>query len=122
VIDTEEEFDWSAPARRTATSVEAIARVGRLEEVFAAYGIVPTYVADWPIVAQRQAADRLVELRAAGRAEIGTHLHPWVSPPFDEALTPANTYAGNLPRALEREKLARLTDRVTEVFGARPTV
>ncbi len=122
VIDTEEEFAWSEPANRSATSVGAIAHVGRLEEVFAPYGIVPAYVADWPVLSQRKASDSLAELRAAGRAEIGTHLHPWVSPPFDEALTPANTYAGNLPRSLEREKLARLTDLAAEVFGARPTM
>ena len=33
-----------------------------------------------------------------------------------------NSYPGNLPRELEREKLARLTDRITERFGTRPTV
>jgi len=47
---------------------------------------------------------------------------PWVNPPFDEALTVANSFAGNLPEAIERAKLRVLTDRITEAFGRRPQV
>jgi hypothetical protein len=56
----------------------------------------------------------------AGRALIGAHLHPWVSPPFDEEVNVYNSYPGNLPRELEQEKLRMLTDRITAAFGAAP--
>jgi hypothetical protein len=37
-------------------------------------------------------------------------------------VTPHNSYPGNLPAALEREKLARLTETIAENFDTRPTV
>jgi hypothetical protein len=120
VIDTEEEFDWSAPPSRSATAVQAMARVGILEEIFAPFGLVPFYATDWPVVSRPEGRAALRELHAAGRVEVGAHLHPWVSPPFDEDLSAFHTYAGNLPAALEREKLARLTAEITAHFGAPP--
>ena len=64
----------------------------------------------------------LRELHAEAKCDIGAHLHPWVNPPHDEPLTNRNSYPGNLPRALEREKLARLTDLIAERFGEPPRV
>jgi hypothetical protein len=54
--------------------------------------------------------------------DIGAHLHPWVTPPHDETVTVANSFAGNLPEPLERAKLALLTDTLEAVFGRRPTI
>ncbi len=121
VIDTEEEFDWSAPPSRDATSVRAMARADRLDAIFARYGIVPSWMVDWPVAAQPEGAAPLVDFHRAGRIDVGAHLHPWVTPPFDEELCARNTYPGNLPAALEAAKLANLTDKLTEVFGRRPT-
>jgi len=61
-------------------------------------------------------------LMEQGRCDIGTHLHPWVSPPHDEAVNTFNSYAGNLPRALEYQKIEQLTDAIEAAFGIRPTV
>ena len=58
----------------------------------------------------------------AGRAVIGAHLHPWVTPPHTEEVTPQNSYPGNLPRGLEAEKLAVLTQKIDQSFGQRPTI
>src|SRR3546814_2605368 len=41
-------------------------------------------------------------------------------PPFDEAPTRANSYPGNLPRAIEAAKLDVLTDAIVAAFGVRP--
>jgi hypothetical protein len=56
------------------------------------------------------------------RCEIGAHLHPWVNPPFDETVSRRNSYPGNLPAALEREKLRVLTETIAANFGRRPTL
>ena len=120
VIDTEEEFDWSKPPDRSATSVRAMARAGRLDAIFARYDLVPSWMVDWPVAAQPEGSAPLVALHDAGRIEIGAHLHPWVNPPFDEELCARNTYPGNLAAELEAEKLVRLTAKLTEVFGRRP--
>jgi hypothetical protein len=60
-------------------------------------------------------------LRDAGKAEIGAHLHPWVTPPHAEPVTTRNSYHCNLPPELERAKIAALTDAIEKSFGARPT-
>ena len=59
-------------------------------------------------------------LRDAGKAEIGAHLHPWVTPPHVEEVTTRNSYHCNLPPALERAKIETLTATIEAVFGERP--
>jgi len=83
---------------------------------------VPTYVIDWPVATNPAAVKVLRSLMEQGRCEIGTHMHPWVSPPHDEAVNTFNSYAGNLPQALEYQKIERLTDAIEAAFGKRPTV
>lgn len=120
VIHTEEEFDWSKPHDRGATTVEHMRHIGRAQSLFDAFGIVPNYVVDYPIASQELAVAPLKEFADSGRALIGAHLHPWVSPPHEEPVNAFNSYPGNLPRQLEAEKLRLLTERIAESFGARP--
>ncbi len=122
IIDTEEEFDWAKPHARENTRVTAIAAQHRAQEIFARHGVVPTYVVDYPVVADDTAAGHLEGFRAAGACEIGAHLHPWVNPPDDEPVNGRNSFPGNLPAELERAKLARLTEAIAARFGTRPTV
>lgn len=123
VVDTEEEFDWSAPFSRDNVGVTAIAAQPRMHEaVYDRHGVVPTYVIDWPVATTPAAYSVLRRLQDEGRAEIGTHLHPWVSPPYVEEVNTFNSYAGNLPREWEFEKLAHLTKAITDNFGRAPKV
>lgn len=122
VVDTEEEFDWSKPHSRAETRVDHIKQQGRAQSIFERYGVRPTYVVDYPIASQESGYRLLREWLVDGKCQIGAHLHPWVNPPFDEELSVRNSYPGNLPAALEKEKLARLTDMIEANFGRRPTV
>lgn len=122
VVDTEEEFDWSRPLSRANRAVTAIPAQARAHEVFARHGVVPTYAVDHPVATDPQAAAFLRGLYESGACDIGAHLHPWVNPPEVEAVTPHNSYAGNLPADLERAKLAALTEAMTGAFGTRPRV
>ena len=121
VVDTEEEFPWSEFDRRN-TQVTAMAEVHRAQAVCDAHGIVPTYVADFPVVTQRQGYEPLCGFLADGRCVVGAHLHPWVTPPFTEAVNARNSYPGNLPRELERAKLQALVAAIERHLGVRPTV
>lgn len=122
IVDTEEEFDWRQPHARENTSVTAISAQGLAQKIFAAHGIVPTYVVDYPVASSPAAVEALRVFADAGQCRIGTHLHPWVNPPYTETVSAYNSYPGNLAVALEREKLAILTDTITNSFGARPVV
>jgi hypothetical protein len=120
VLSTEEEFDWAQPFDPGATSVEAAGQLERGQSLFDEFGIRPTYVVDYPIADQSESVGPLKEFQDSGRCEIGAHLHPWVSPPLEEAVSDRNSFPGNLPRELEAAKLKRLTERIEESFGRRP--
>lgn len=122
VVDTEEEFDWARPFSRESRSTRAIPAVARAHEIYDRLGIVPTYVVDYPVATDPEAVRFLGALRDAGKAEIGAHLHPWVTPPHVEEVTTRNSYHCNLPRELERIKIETLTAAIEKSFGARPTV
>lgn len=119
-VDTEEEFDWSKPLARENRSVSAVSALPAAQARFAASGVPLALMVDHPIATDPRAIDLIGPLLTGGTA-VGTQLHPWVNPPFDEALTPANSFAGNLPHALEAAKLAALTEAITTAFGMRPT-
>lgn len=122
VIDTEEEFDWGRPHARENTSVTAIAAQGRAQEILCRHSIKPTYVVDYPVASDPAAVDALRRFADAGHCRIGAHLHPWVNPPYHEPVNAYNSYPGNLPAALEREKLYALTAAITKGFGVQPLV
>lgn len=122
VIHTEEEFDWASPFDSRQTGVTHMRDIGRVQEIFARHDAKPTYVVDYPIASQSEAVDALTAAIGGSRATIGAHLHPWVSPPVEEAVTVRNSYPGNLPPELERAKLQRLGARIAAAFGTAPTV
>ncbi|MBV8613819.1 MAG: hypothetical protein JOY66_08615, partial [Acetobacteraceae bacterium] len=49
VVDTEEEFDWSAPFSRRETRVSNIAAQERAHSVLEPYGVRPVYLVDYPV-------------------------------------------------------------------------
>jgi hypothetical protein len=120
VVDTEEEFDWSAPFLRANTSVEAMRHIARAQQLAEPFGLRPMYVADYPVVTQRVGYEQLRELAANGRCSVGAHLHPWVTPPFDEDVTNANSFTCNLPPALQERKIRELTAAIERHLGVRP--
>lgn len=118
-VDTEEEFDWTQPLSREARSVSAIAALPEAAARFAAGGAPLTLLVDHPVATEASAIDHIRRLLTDDpRHGVGTQLHPWVNPPFDEAVTPRNSFVGNLPEALHAAKLDVLTDAITAAFGA----
>jgi hypothetical protein len=120
-IDTEEDFDWSAPFARTGYRLDSVPALTDCQAYFEAAGVVPIYLVDWPIVTDERAVAILGPARAGGRCEIGAQLHPWVTPPHDEEVTAHNSYTGNLPPDLQRAKMTALRDAIRDRFGAAPT-
>ena len=122
MIDAEEAFDWNAPFSRDARDVAAMAEQHRAHRIFERHGVVPLYLADYPVAVQDRGAAPLRELHMSGLCDIGAHMHPWVTPPFEEAVNEANSFAGHLPAPLEYEKLRLLTEALAEAFGSAPRI
>lgn len=120
--DAEEEFDWSAPLARTGWSTDAISQLPQANRFFTDRGCRPTYMVDWAVAAMPDSAAVMRRMADDAACDIGTQLHPWLNPPFDETLTPQNSYAGNLDPSLEAEKLRQLTGLIQTQIGTRPVI
>src|SRR5688500_12060234 len=118
-IDTEED-NWGEYAR-PQFSVENIARIPRLQSLFDRYDVRPTYLISYPVATSSAAVEILGKYRSEGRCEIGTHPHPWNTPPIDEERTQTNSYISNLPASLQYRKIETLTQTINAAFGVRPT-
>jgi hypothetical protein len=121
-VDTEEEFDWSRPLSRDNRSTRAMRAMPAMHQKMRLAGAIPVYLIDHPIVMDSQAVAMLRDWQDRGECVIGTQLHPWVNPPFEEEVTPFNSFTGNLPIELQRAKLAALTEAIEQAFGRRPIV
>ena len=119
-VDTEEEFDWRKPLDRDSRGTTAIRGLPDAHRRLADRGAALTYLIDHPIATDQSAVEILRRLIEDGRSAVGTQLHPWVNPPFEEEVNGFNSFAGNLPQSLEAAKIAALTDAIEAGFGARP--
>ncbi|HEY3909969.1 MAG TPA: polysaccharide deacetylase family protein [Stellaceae bacterium] len=122
VVDTEAEFDWSRQQPRRARGVSSVKRQLQTLPIFERYGVRPTFVLDYPVSSSPEGYEFIRDLHRSGACEIGAHLQPWDNPPFIEQTTDENSYPGNLPFELEREKLVQLTRTIAENVGVRPRI
>jgi hypothetical protein len=122
VVDTEAEFDWARQRPRRAMGVTSVKSQMQVQRIFERYHVRPTYVLDYPVSSTPAAYEIIRELYRSGTCEIGAHLQPWDNPPFLEPKTDENSYPGNLPCELEREKLVRLSRIIQENLGVPPRI
>lgn len=121
-VDTEEEFDWAAPLTRDQFRLDTVPELASFQQFCEGYGAKPVYLLDYPLATSPAAVAALGDAVAGGHAEVGVQLHPWVNPPFEEDINNANSFAGNLPFALERAKLQELQAAITRNFGQAPLI
>ncbi|WP_254602840.1 polysaccharide deacetylase family protein [Sphingomonas bacterium] len=119
-VDVEEEFDWSAPPAREHRATTAMAAFPAAHRRFADRGVALTCMVDHPIATDPRSVDILTQILRDRRSTIGVQLHAWVTPPFDESLTSVNSYAGNLPPAMEAAKIDAMTHAIQIAFGRTP--
>jgi hypothetical protein len=122
VIDAEEDFDWATPVQGTQTSTAHMKNVRVLQELLTAYGIVPTYLLTYPVLEDTDVLPILRRQLEKGQCAVGVQLHPWVTPPFDDAPSRRRSFSGNLEANLEERKLVVLKAQFRRAFGFDPTV
>lgn len=121
-IDTEEEFDWDGPFKRSGHTNVSVGKLQRFQSFVEKYSIKPTYFIDYSIIEDDEAAAFLESVVSKESASVGVHLHPWINPPFEEEVNPYNSYAGNLPKELEEAKIVALTGAIKAKLGMRPII
>ena len=117
-IDTEED-NWG---RYSATDnpVENIEKIVPLQKMFDEYGVRPTYLVTYPVATNPRSVAILKRILEEGKCEIGTHCHPWNTPPFEEEINERNSMLCNLPEELVTKKLTTLHQAIFTNFDIVP--
>jgi hypothetical protein len=123
-IDVEEDMPgWNITNPVSTTNVSALPR---LAELCGTLGVKPTYLCNYPVVTQPESARIIRRLNAAGGCEIGTHMHPWNTPPYlgvpgrDGDERKQTYYQSELGPERFVSKLEVLHQAVAEVAGSAP--
>ncbi|WP_259780723.1 glycosyltransferase [Aestuariispira ectoiniformans] len=122
VIDTEEDFDWGGPYRRSGFGLDSVWNQTKAQDIFDQHGIRPTYLIDYPILNNDDAAKVFRQFHDAGKCELGVQMHPWANPPYREWLSRENSFPCNLDIALQEEKLDALCAAFNRQFGFAPKI
>ena len=117
-IDTEEDT-WDKYST-IHNPVDNIVHLPMLQDIFDRYGAVPTYLIDWPVIINNHSRHILQGLIDRGQCEIGTHCHPWNTPPFEEQLNNYNSMLCNLPYELIMKKITTLHSRIISELKITP--
>lgn len=118
-IDTEEDDAWSG---RQVVETENIRFLPRFQELCDRFAFPPTWLTDEPMLADPRFAEALGPAVAAGRAEVGAHLHPWSCAPFPCDRLPDQSeqvYPHELDEREFRAKMERISMLIESRFGQR---
>jgi hypothetical protein len=119
-VDTEANNLWAQPTRYTCANVS---RLPRFQALCERHGIRPTYLVSHEVMAEAAAVATLKRLARGNRCEIGTHLHPFSTPP-EFSVTPDDRvnqpFAYEYPDDVLEAKLETLTVAVRQAFEVQP--
>lgn len=121
-IDTEGDNQWDHGRDLT---VENIRYVPRFQELCERFHIKPTYVVTSEVCYDPFAREIFRDYISREVAEIGTHLHAWTTPPFEDKPgyrfnDPNHAFATEFPDDIISEKIRNLTGQIESSFGKRP--
>lgn len=115
-IDTEADDQWKQDGVVTLANLEALPHFQAFMEE---RGVMPTYLCSYETLAH-PVLKELAQAHAEGRAEVGGHLHPWTTPPFDTFDDEIQRFPLELPETALAEKLAVLTKTLAALLGEPP--
>src|ERR1035437_2457298 len=121
-IDTEGDNQWDHGCELTVNNIRYIPR---FQDLCNKYQIKPTYLVTSEVCEDDFAKEIFTDYLLTDKAEIGTHLHSWTTPPFLEKegyqYNDVNhAFATELSEDLLTEKIKNLTNQIETSFGKRP--
>ncbi len=120
-VDVEEQFEWGVDFRKEygEGDVSNVEELIKFQFLCDEYNVKPTYLIDYPVLANKNSSSVIKELKKR-RCELGTHLHTWCNPPFEEEICERNTYADNLDIRLVEKKMKVLNKKFIDTLGMAP--
>lgn len=122
-VDTEADNQWD---HGCSLSTENIHYWKPFQAMCERYGVRPTYLITSEIAVDPVAISFLRPLVKKNKIEVGTHLHPWTTPPFlNRPGLRYNDLIHAFPSQLEpkllESKIIKLTEQITNAVDERPT-
>ena len=115
-IDTEADNQW----HEGDLSLNNIKHLPRFQALCEKYGMKPTYLLSHEVAASNL-VDDLKDWQDKNLAEIGAHLHPWTTPPYEENHDyKIHSYPHELDDNQLLIKLKNLTDIISQKFNKLP--
>ncbi|MBI1393921.1 MAG: glycosyltransferase [Alphaproteobacteria bacterium] len=119
-VDTEEIFDWLT-FEPDAFRIADPADLNPFQALCADRGARPLYFLSYPIIEDARSVAYFSELRQRNAADLGLHLHQWVTPRDHSYKSEFHSWQMNLPDEVHREKLEVMASAFEAAFGARAT-
>jgi hypothetical protein len=114
-VDTEADNQWKG----SGTALRNLDDLPRFQSFVESHGYRPTYLASYETL-EHPTLSSFAKLHAEGRAELGGHLHPWATPPFDEEDAKVQRFPSELSSHALQEKLKTLTEKLSALIGDTP--
>jgi hypothetical protein len=115
-VDVEADNQW----KNNNIGLENVKSLPHFQLLCEKYGFKPTYLLSYEVV-EGANIDNLKDWENRGVAEIGSHLHPWTTPPYSKN---HNINIHTYPHELEEDnlvnKLESLTNIIKEKFNKQP--
>lgn len=121
-VDTEEEFDWGQGFPQQNCSVQNIEELPAFQRFCESKEIRPTYLVDYPVAENNRTAGIIRAIIARGGVEVGSHLHPWCTPPISGPNDERASHVVNLSDEIVQAKLDSISDAIRNNIGVNPVV
>ncbi|WP_036829761.1 hypothetical protein, partial [Photobacterium sanctipauli] len=122
IIHAEEEFNWDRGFFRSNTDVSHGRELIDFVDDIINNGAKVTLAMDYPFIKSSDGKEVINHFRRLEGKDIefASHLHPWVTPPYDDDNDEVENYfsfPGNLTKESEFNKLKNLTDEIEKETG-----
>src|SRR5262245_43740112 len=106
-VDTEEEWHWDTGFPTQNLSLANISHLRKSQELCSRHRVAATYYTNQAVFDDPEARSILLEIARQKHVEIGMHIHPWNTPPFDPdaPVKARDTFVHNLPPDVVTAKL-----------------
>lgn len=116
-IDTEADNQWQ---ENSTSEVKNLEYIPRFQEFAEKFNMNPVYLCTTEVLESDLFPQIFKPYINSGNAEVGAHLHPWTSPPFDDNYNTDKIYPSELPLELFERKMAGLTELLEKKTGKKP--
>jgi hypothetical protein len=120
-IDTEEDIWGDFHNKRPP--VQNVQQIVKLQDICEKYSAIPTYLVNYPVASDESSVQLVNSYYRENKCDIGSHCHPWNTPPIEEKIGSRQSFLCNIPSYdLVFRKIRNLHRKIEMAFHMSPSV